>query len=169
MIDFSGDILPSESIKLINKLYDRYENHRSNISNQFNTKLFDKYLKSKTEYKTDINHITNGFPLWIKENIDNLPPLSTKPASFCSNINEFNAIIKTFTDELESNFIEPINQNSLNYVINVFCIPKKDDSGNYTKYRVVRNGSWKDKNRASINEYIDNDRTSIPTLPNLVK
>ena len=80
---------------------------------------------------------------------------------------EFIKIVKQFTKELRSGAIIPSEKPPL-YIINVFCVPKKDaDTGKMTKLRVVRHGSFAGKGMTSINEWIDPDKCKMPTLPNL--
>ena len=168
-MNYLGATISIGTKKLIFNLHKLYNNYKPKPINNFNISNFEKLLANKPSYDEDISHIKNGFPLWIKQHTNDLPPLSKVPASFCHNEKEFAEIVETKTKELEKGFIEPYPLEKLDYVINVFCVPKKDEFGKPTLYRVVRNGSWKAKNKAAINDYIDSNKTSIPTLPNLIK
>ena len=93
--------------------------------------------------------------------------LCQKKASFCNTKEEFIKIIKQFIKELESGAIIP-SETPPKYIINVFCVPKKDAStGKMTKLRVVRHGSFCTANTSSINQWIDQRKCKMPTLPNL--
>ena len=51
----------------------------------------------------------------------------------------------------------------------IFCIPKKDGYGEYTKLRILRNGSFHAINKTAINEWIIKKRCKMPFIPNLKK
>ena len=75
-------------------------------------------------------------------------------------------IFKTFIDEVENNYISPSDE-SPDYIINYFCVPKKDNDGNYTKKRMVRHGSFSAKGKMSINDWIRSEKCKMESLPNL--
>ena len=80
---------------------------------------------------------------------------------------EFLKIVNQFIKELQSGAIIP-SANPPKYIINVFCVPKKDaKTGLMTKLRVVRHGSFAASNMTSINQWISEDKCKMPTLPNL--
>ena len=80
---------------------------------------------------------------------------------------EFVKILDQFIKELQSGAIIPSNTPP-KYVINVFCVPKKDsETGLMTKLRVVRHGSYSTATTTSINDWIDQQKCKMPTLPNL--
>ena len=49
----------------------------------------------------------------------------------------------------------------------IFCVPKKDGYGAYTKLRVIRNGSFSQNGKTAINEWIIKQRCKMPNIPNL--
>ncbi len=51
----------------------------------------------------------------------------------------------------------------------IFCIPKKDGYGEYTKLRILRNGSFHSDTTTCINEWILKSRCKMPFIPNLKK
>ena len=67
----------------------------------------------------------------------------------------------------QSGAVIPVSYSPKN-IINVFCVPKKDsETGEMTKLRVVRHGSYSTKDTTSINDWIDKQQCKMPTLPNL--
>ncbi len=53
--------------------------------------------------------------------------------------------------------------------MSIHCVPKKDAEGNYTLFRVIRNGKFHTKNTININSLIRKSKCKMPTLPNLRK
>ena len=76
-------------------------------------------------------------------------------------------IINQLIQELKSGAIVP-SKTKPKYVVNLFCVPKKDSAtGLMTKLRVVRHGSFATATTTSINDWIDQQKCKMPTLPNL--
>ena len=93
--------------------------------------------------------------------------LSQKPASVANNKKELIKIIDQFIKELKSGALIPTEINP-RYIINVFCVPKKDPKTDLmTKLRVVRNSSFSTSKTTSINQWIDKFKCKMPSLPNL--
>ena len=70
-------------------------------------------------------------------------------------------------EECERRHIVPLNKPA-KYNICVFTVHKKDtETGLMTKLRVVRHGSFKQMNTTSINQWIDEEKCKMPSLPNL--
>ena len=93
--------------------------------------------------------------------------LSKKPANIANNKRELIKIIDHFIKELKSGAVIPAHSDP-EYIINVFCVPKKDSkTGEKTKLRVVRHGSYATPGTTSINEWINKDKCKMPSLPNL--
>ena len=93
--------------------------------------------------------------------------LCQKSASFANTKREFIKLIEQIIKELESGAIIPSDKPP-SYVLNLFCVPKKDSAtGLMTKLRVVRHGSFKTADTTSINDWIDQQKCKMPTLPNL--
>jgi len=94
--------------------------------------------------------------------------LSQKKASFVTNKTEFLKVVNQFIKELQSGAIIP-SATPPKYIINVFCVPKKDaETGLMTKLRVVRHGSYTTADTTSINQWIKQEKCKMPTLPNLM-
>ena len=124
-----------------------------------NLSAFNKYLKGETHPHRNIQLISDGYPLHLI--------LSQKPQNVINSKRELIKIIDHFIAELKSGAVVPTTQPP-KYNINVFCVPKKDSqTGEKTKLRVVRHGSYADKNSTSINEWINKNKCKMPTLPNL--
>ncbi len=147
----------------------------SKYHNQFNIPAFTKYLKDKPKGKSDIKWITVGFPLWLKTHFQSKQQkathiihnkLSTKISNIANTPKETIAILDKMISEAENGQIEPFF-GIPEYVVMIFCTPKKDGQGKYTKFRVIRNGSFKTKYTSSINELIRPIKCKIPSLPNL--
>jgi len=101
------------------------------------------------EKESILDNIKNGYPLGITKTPHNL---STKISNYAKNEKHIVKILKQFIKETKNGDIEPINYHP-NYIINVFCVPKKDaDTGKMTKLRVVRHGSFSTKSKKSIND-----------------
>ena len=116
------------------------------------------------EKESILDNIKNGYPLGITKTPHNL---STKISNYAKNEKHIVKILKQFIKETKNGDIEPINYHP-NYIINVFCVPKKDaDTGKMTKLRVVRHGSFSTKSKKSINDFIDPEYTQMDRLPNL--
>ena len=137
----------------------------SSFTNQLNVKAFKKYLTNSRDKNINFKFIKNGFPLYLTTREPR--NLSTKISNWARNKKELIKIIKQFTKECENGAIIPSTKEA-KYNINVFTVPKKDAStGEYTKLRVVRHGSYNTKNTTSINHWIDDKKCKMPTLPNL--
>lgn len=50
----------------------------------------------------------------------------------------------------------------------IFCTPKKDSAGFYTKLRIIRNGSYHEKGFDPINKHIDPLKCKMRDLPNIL-
>ena len=154
--------------EIVQKLFQKYE-EGSKFSNNLNIKAFTKYLRGSLEGERNIKFISDGFPLFLITDGTEYKPINLcqKKASFCNTKEEFIKIIKQFIKELESGAIIP-SKTPPKYIINVFCVPKKDaETGKMTKLRVVRHGSYCTANTSSINQWIDQRKCKMPTLPNL--
>ena len=161
--DFDVEI--TEPVKELFKEYDK----GSQFKNNLNIEAFRRYLKNSKDPNINIKFIEDGFPLYLITDGTKFKPinLSQKRASFANNKKEFLKIVKQFTKELKSGAIVPSETPPL-HIINVFCVPKKDsETGQMTKLRVVRHGSFATTNTTSINDWIDPNKCKMPTLPNL--
>ena len=136
------------------------------FSNQLNLKAFEQYLKDVNKPDINLNYIKDGFPLYLKES--ELPTnLSTHISNWAKNRKDIIKILKQFIKECKNGAIIPTKQ-SPKYNINVFTVPKKDSTtGEYTKLRVVRHGSFHTNTTTSINQWIQPEKCKMPTLPNL--
>ena len=117
----------------------------------------------------NIEFIEDGFPLYLITDGTKYKPveLCQKAASFANSKKEFVKILDQFIKEIEAGQIEP-SDSPPKYIINVFCVPKKDSAtGLMTKLRVVRHGSFSTATTTSINDWIDQQKCKMPTLPNL--
>ncbi len=163
--------------KVLKERLDRFtklHNEPSKYSNQLNIAAFEKYLKGKRKEKSDIKWLKVGFPLWLKTHFKATNPntlskpnnLSTKISNIANTPQEAVAILDKMIKEAENGQIEPFFGKP-EYIIMIFCVPKKDGQGKYTKYRIIRNGSFKTGSTSSINEWIRPRKCKIPSLPNL--
>ena len=142
----------------------------SNFKNDLNTVKFEKYLQGIKRQNVNINYIKEGWPIFKRHDkqTKEFLPLSTKVSHHANSYKEIIEIIDKFITEIKTGKIEPINYTP-KYIINCFCVPKKDKNGNYTKFRVVRNGSFSTKETTAINEWINKKKCKMPTLPNIKK
>lgn len=163
---FTGvDIEISETIQ---KLF-RTHGEGSKFKNRLNITAFRKYLEGAIDPSINIKFIEDGYPLYLATDGLGFKPIALcqKSASFANTKREFIKIIEQIIKELESGAIVPSNTPP-SYVLNLFCVPKKDSAtGLMTKLRVVRHGSFKTANTTSINDWIDQQKCKMPTLPNL--
>lgn len=116
-----------------------------------------------------LQYVCDGYPLFLITDGSSSEPvhLSQKLSHMAKNRKEFIKILKQFISEIQNGSIVPANSPP-KYIINVFCVPKKDPNTNQmTKLRVVRHGSFNTSNTTSINDWIDPERCKMPTLPNL--
>ena len=83
--------------------------------------------------------------------------LSQKTANM-ARTKEFIKIIDQFIKELQGGAIDP-SKYPPKYIINVFCVPKKDSTtGLMTKLRVVLHGSFSEANTTFIIDWIDQEK-----------
>ena len=138
----------------------------SSFSNQLNLKAFQHYLKDVKEKDINLNYIKNGFPLFLKD-AETPSNLSTKVSNWAKNKKDVLKILKQFIKECKNGSIIPSDKPA-KYNINVFTVPKKDSTtGEYSKLRVVRHGSYHTASTTSINHWIKPEKCKMPTLPNL--
>ena len=150
------------------QLFDEYKKG-SKFKNRLNITAFRKYLESSIDPAINIKFIEDGYPLYLITDGTEVKPvaLSQKTATFATTKQEFIKIVNQFIKELQAGAIEPSDKPP-KYVINVFCVPKKDSAtGLMTKLRVVRHGSFSEATTTSINDWIDKQKCKMPTLPNL--
>ena len=151
------------SLEIANKvkfLQTLHENG-SNYKNHLNISAFKKYLSSKSNSNLVIGFIENDFPLWLTTHgkLDEygnklIPPnLSKRVNNQIQSLANVISYIDKISEETIHDDIEPINYDGYYYIM-IFGVPKKDNLGFYTKTRVIRNGSYKDKNKNAINQYI---------------
>lgn len=78
-------------------------------------------------------------------------------------------ILKTATTECLKGDIRPTTDGEQpEYIVNLFSVPKKNsETGQMTKLRIVRHGSFCTPNTTSINDWIQRDKCKMPSLPNL--
>ena len=137
----------------ISKLFQEHKKG-SRFKNNLNVTAFKKYLKGALNPNVDFKFIKDGFPLYLITDGTQYKPiaLSQKTANMARTKREFIKIIDQFIKELQGGAIEP-SKYPPKYVINVFCVPKKDSTtGIMTKLRVVRYGSFSEANTTSIDD-----------------
>lgn len=129
-----------------------------------NIREFHRLLPNSDSKQQTIDFLENGYPIWLKQTPINL---SQKISNSAKNKKQIIKILNQFITETKNGDIEPINY-SPKYIINVFCVPKKDsETGKMTKLRVVRHGSYSTKYTKSINDFIDPEKCKMNKLPNL--
>lgn len=135
-----------------------------------NIKAFSKYLEGKYKGDIDLKYITNGFPLWLSTYTKNTKPtnLSQTVYNIANNKRELLAILDKYIDECNAGQIEPILYKP-NYLLMIFCIPKKDGYKEYAKLRIIRNGSFHTDDTTAINDWISKKRCRMAFIPNLKK
>jgi len=110
------------------QLFDQYEKG-SNFQNNLNVSAFRNYLKDSLDPNVDIKFVEDGFPLYLITDGTGLRPLRLlqKTANMANTKREFVKIIDQLIKELQSGAIIPTKQKP-EYVINLFCVPKKDSA-----------------------------------------
>ena len=147
----------------------RLHGQGSKFKNRLNVTAFRKYIEDSLDPSINISFIEDGYPLYLLTDKLGFKPvaLSQKSASFANTKRQFIKILEQIIKELQSGAIEP-SDSPPSYVLNLFCVPKKDSAtGLMTKLRVVRHGSFHTANTTSINDWIDQQKCKMPTLPNL--
>ncbi len=153
------------------RLIELHKNGPTNIS-KYNLELFEYFLFGKHNYKSDIKWLRFGFPLWLSsyfpEHKHLVNKLYKQVRNFVNSKEEVIAIMDKFIEEAEKGQIIAYN-GKIHYFLGIHCVPKKDSQGNYTKFRVIRNGSIADKHTISLNNLIRKIKCKMPSLPNIKK
>ncbi len=97
---------------------------------------------------------------------DDINKLYKKMRVYINSPEEILVILDKFIEEAEKGQILAYN-GKIHYFLGIHCVPKKDEFGRFTKFRVVRNGSICDENTISLNELIRKIKCKMPSLPNL--
>ncbi len=142
-------------VPLLNELRNLHINGPSHPIS-LNINAFKYYLQGKFKYDSDINWLTKGFPLWLSSYANPKIPLhklSKKVANFVNSPEEVLAILNKFIDEAKYGQIKAYS-GEIKYFLSVHCVPKKGPLGNYSTFRIIRNGSFHTLHTLCINELI---------------
>ena len=136
-------------------------------SNPLNVGIWARYLKLHPSGKQLLEYIRNGWPLGVKITREQIKNLYRKPSHWASSIPEIHEMCRVQVKETTAGYLIPTDLPPL-YNISLFCVPKKDDDGIFSLYRMVRHGSFCDSSSLDINRFIEPQHYKLRDLPNLI-
>ncbi len=153
-------------VEKLEELYFLWQNPNPN-TNPFNLDKFELYLRGHPQYEINIDVITNGYPLHLKDR--DTSKLCKTVRNHCRDKRDLYAILKRMVKEARQGQISGTDQ-QMHYTLNLLCVPKKNLETNLkTEVRVARHGSYHTRDTVSINDVIDPLSAKIESLPNIRK
>ena len=158
--------IDSECGELLSTLYDLHKNPPKS-TNPFNLKYFELYMRDHPDYEINIELITNGFPLHLKER--STKKLCKTVRNIVRDKRDLREILLRMVKEAKKGYITGTHK-TMHYTLNLLCVPKKDPKTNLmTDIRVARHGSYSTRTTVSINDNICSEASKIRSLPNIRK
>ena len=135
-----------------------------------NVEAFRKYLTNANHPELDIKFIEDGFPMYLDPKKGPPVNLSQEEFHIVDSWEHVFKILDTIIDELARGCLIPV-ETKPDYLIVLFCAPKKPKAHQTHAWRVVRHCSFARFLYTSINEWIDPDKCRMHDLlhpiPNL--
>ena len=145
--------------------------HRPRRNESLNIAQFRKYVYMYTSHPSEevealLRDLERGFLLGFDPAS---PPhhLSQRPAHFFRSFREAAFILDTIIKEARAAILVPTKKRPL-YFINFFAVPKRATDGTMSALRLIRNGSFAERGRFAVNEFIAEEHWKITNLPKLI-
>ncbi len=158
--------IDEDLVNFVTELHHLWANPTPN-TNPFNLDYFRLYLKDHPNYDVNIDLVSNGYPLHLKDR--DTSKLCKTVRNYVRDKRDLRAILLRMVKEARTGQISGTDQ-QMHYTLNLLCVPKKDSKTNLmTKVRVARHGSYSTRSTVSINDVIDSEAAKIDSLPNIRK
>ncbi len=109
-------------VEKLEELYFLWQNPNPN-TNPFNLDKFELYLRGHPQYEINIDVITNGYPLHLKDR--DTSKLCKTVRNHCRDKRDLYAILKRMVKEARQGQISGTDQ-QMHYTLNLLCVPKKN-------------------------------------------
>lgn len=149
------------------KTLEKLRKHPPKTKCKLNFPVWRNYLLQHAEGELLYQWISEGFPLGIEINQEEVAKLHQSQQVWADTLDQIHTMVNLLVKEVQRGYLIPVDTAPL-YNIALFCTEKKDAEGLWLLWRMVRHASFHKRSTRAINEFIAQKYKSLRKLPNLL-